>query len=133
MGGLGGRGEGEGGGEGSCCLLVTTLIFSAASAAAAAATRLSGVTATCPSAATAPYLTALLRAPRYPPLMLKLEASGKLKPRQLRQLAAEQLGLSIQGGEHSPVDDARAALYLYQKHKKVGEGGGSRGGPGEGL
>ncbi len=42
------------------------------------------------------------------------------KPRALRQLALEHLGLTIQEGEHSPVDDARAALYLYQKHRKVG-------------
>ena len=41
------------------------------------------------------------------------------KPRALRHLAAEQLGLAIQAGEHSPVDDARAALYLYQKHRRV--------------
>jgi hypothetical protein len=34
----------------------------------------------------------------------------------LKQLAQQQLGLSIQEGQHSSVDDARAALYLYQKH-----------------
>jgi hypothetical protein len=45
--------------------------------------------------------------------------TGKLKPRALRHLAAEQLGLAIQVGEHSPVDDARAALYIYLKHRKV--------------
>ena len=28
--------------------------------------------------------------------------------------------LCSQAGEHSPVDDARAALYLYLKHRKVG-------------
>lgn len=41
------------------------------------------------------------------------------KPRSLRTLAVEQLGLTIQEGEHSPVDDARAALYLYHKFRKV--------------
>ncbi len=45
--------------------------------------------------------------------------TGKLKPRALRHLASEMLGLTIQEGEHSPVDDARAALYLYLKHRKV--------------
>lgn len=49
--------------------------------------------------------------------------SGKLKARALRHLAAEQLGLTIQEGEHSPVDDARASLYLYLKHRKVGLAG----------
>ena len=46
--------------------------------------------------------------------------TGKLKARALRHLAAEQLGLTIQEGEHSPVDDAWASLYLYLKHRKVG-------------
>lgn len=69
----------------------------------------------------------------------------KLKPRALKKLAAEHLGFEIQvistclvpspgplvlplrggscfwqAGEHSPVDDARCALYLYHKHRKVG-------------
>jgi hypothetical protein len=43
------------------------------------------------------------------------------KPRRLRDLAAEVLGLAIQGGAHSPVDDARAALYLYQRFRKEWE------------
>ena len=41
------------------------------------------------------------------------------KPRALRHLAAQHLGLTIQAGEHSPVDDARAALYLYLRFQKV--------------
>ena len=45
---------------------------------------------------------------------------SKLRPRALRLLAQEQLGLNIQAGEHNPVDDARACLYLYLKHRKVG-------------
>ena len=53
--------------------------------------------------------------------------TGKLKPRALRHLAAEQLGLTIQEGEHSPVEDARAALYLYLKHRKEWERGGQQG------
>lgn len=47
---------------------------------------------------------------RYPPLMREQARTGRLKPRALRHLAAEQLGLTIQEGEHSPVDDAVRAL-----------------------
>ena len=47
--------------------------------------------------------------------------TGKLKPRALRHLAAEHLGLTIQEGEHCPVADARAALYLYLKHRREWE------------
>ncbi|QDZ21444.1 exonuclease [Chloropicon primus] len=66
---------------------------------------------------------------RYAPLR-KLELPGngaasvsppavhaRFKSRALKELAAEHLGLEIQHGEHSPVEDARAALYLYHKHK----------------
>jgi hypothetical protein len=42
---------------------------------------------------------------------------GKLKARALRLLAQEELGLTIQQGEHDSVDDARASLYVYLKHK----------------
>jgi len=56
---------------------------------------------------------------KYPPLMREPRPGRKPKPRALRKLAAEQLGLEIQSGEHSPVDDARCALYLYHKHQKV--------------
>ena len=54
--------------------------------------------------------------------------------RSLKELCAQHLGLEIQGGEHSSVDDARAALLLYQKHKHAWEraervnGGGTPGG-----
>lgn len=44
---------------------------------------------------------------------------GKRRPKALKQLALQELGLSIQEGQHSSVDDARAALYLYQKHSGV--------------
>ncbi|KAK9832228.1 hypothetical protein WJX74_003703 [Apatococcus lobatus] len=54
----------------------------------------------------------------YPPLMRKVGPTGRLKPQALRNLAAAQLGLAIQAGEHSPVDDARATLYLYHRHRK---------------
>lgn len=40
---------------------------------------------------------------------------GKRRPQALRVLAKKELGLDIQSGEHSSVDDARAALYLYHK------------------
>ena len=56
---------------------------------------------------------------RYPPLMRAAAPGRRPKPRSLRVLASEQLGLDIQSGEHTPVDDARAALYLYQKHRRA--------------
>ena len=56
---------------------------------------------------------------RYPPLMRPSAPGRKPKPKALRQLAFEVLGLGIQEGEHSPVEDARAALFLYQRHAKV--------------
>ena len=40
---------------------------------------------------------------------------GKRRPQALKVLAKRELGLDIQSGEHSSVDDARAALYLYHK------------------
>ena len=77
---------------------------------------------------------------RYPPLKRRGE-DGKLRPRALRELAAEQLGLEIQSGAHCSVVDARAALYLYHKHAerweawrgegKVREGGEGEDGEGE--
>ena len=38
--------------------------------------------------------------------------------RSLKELCAQHLGLEIQGGEHSSVDDARAALLLYQANRR---------------
>lgn len=58
---------------------------------------------------------------KYPPLMKAQARTGTLKPRALRHLASEQLGLTIQEGEHNPMDDARASLYLYLKHRKEWE------------
>lgn len=43
------------------------------------------------------------------------------RSRALRDLAAEILGVKIQEKEHCSVEDARAALYLYQKFKKEWE------------
>ena len=42
------------------------------------------------------------------------EQNAAKKPRKLRDLAQDLLGMSIQGGEHSSVEDARAALLLYR-------------------
>ncbi|RVX03976.1 RNA exonuclease 4 [Vitis vinifera] len=39
----------------------------------------------------------------------------------LRHLAAEFLGVKIQNGEHCPVEDARAAMLLYQRNRKQWE------------
>ncbi|KAK7335111.1 hypothetical protein VNO80_26883 [Phaseolus coccineus] len=41
--------------------------------------------------------------------------------RALRHLAAEHLGVTIQTGEHCPIEDARAAMLLYQRNKKEWE------------
>ncbi|CAL5390742.1 unnamed protein product [Camellia sinensis] len=48
-----------------------------------------------------------------------LNREGRSKA--LRHLAAEFLGVKIQNGEHCPVEDARAAMLLYQKYKKEWE------------
>jgi hypothetical protein len=55
----------------------------------------------------------------FPPLMRLTAPGRKPKARALRHLVREELGLSIQEGEHTPVDDARGALYLYHKFRKV--------------
>jgi RNA exonuclease 4 len=47
--------------------------------------------------------------------------NGTKRSRALKQLAKAELGLEIQDGSHSSVDDARAALYLYHKHRKAWE------------
>ncbi|KAL3503165.1 hypothetical protein ACH5RR_037614 [Cinchona calisaya] len=39
----------------------------------------------------------------------------------LRYLAADYLGVEIQNGEHCPIEDARAVMLLYQKHRKQWE------------
>lgn len=41
--------------------------------------------------------------------------------RALRHLAAQFLGVEIQNGEHCPIQDARAAMLLYQKFRKEWE------------
>ncbi|KAF3442454.1 hypothetical protein FNV43_RR16370 [Rhamnella rubrinervis] len=41
--------------------------------------------------------------------------------RALRHLAAEFLNVEIQNGEHCPIEDARAAMLLYQKNRRQWE------------
>ncbi|CAO2210788.1 unnamed protein product [Urochloa humidicola] len=43
------------------------------------------------------------------------------KRRSLKDLAAEVLGAKIQQSEHCPIEDARAAMFIYNKHKKAWE------------
>jgi len=45
----------------------------------------------------------------------------KGRPRALRHLAKELLGLEIQSGEHSPAEDARSTLLIYKQFKKSWE------------
>ncbi|KAH9309503.1 hypothetical protein KI387_037414, partial [Taxus chinensis] len=52
----------------------------------------------------------------YKPLKNKLGHS-----RALRDLAAEVLGVKIQETEHNSVEDAQAAMFIYQKFKKEWE------------
>jgi len=40
---------------------------------------------------------------------------GKMKPRSLKDLAKQFLGLTIQDGEHDPGVDARTAMELYKR------------------
>ncbi|KAG9446842.1 hypothetical protein H6P81_012970 [Aristolochia fimbriata] len=52
----------------------------------------------------------------YQPFLRK--GGGK---RALKDLAAEFLGVKIQQKEHCSIEDARAAMLIYQKHKKAWE------------
>lgn len=40
------------------------------------------------------------------------------KRRSLKDLAAQELSVNIQQQEHCPIEDARAAMFIYKKHKK---------------
>lgn len=66
----------------------------------------------------------LSRLPSSPRLL-----QGHLKPKRLKHLVEQFLGLSIQGGEHDPAEDARAALSLYKHFRREWEGGLVRGRP----
>jgi RNA exonuclease 4 len=48
----------------------------------------------------------------------KFRVESKGRAPALRKLARSELGLEIQGGEHSSVEDARVAMLLFQKEKK---------------
>lgn len=48
----------------------------------------------------------------------KFRIDSKGKPPALRNLARSELGIEIQSGEHSSVEDARSAMLLFQKEKK---------------
>ncbi|KAI5363158.1 putative ribonuclease H-like superfamily, exonuclease, RNase T/DNA polymerase III [Septoria linicola] len=48
----------------------------------------------------------------------KFRIESKGKPPALRNLARSELGLEIQTGEHSSVEDARATMLLFQKEKR---------------
>ncbi|KAK6434192.1 3'-5' exonuclease [Oleoguttula sp. CCFEE 5521] len=50
----------------------------------------------------------------------RIESKGK--PPALRKLAASELGWKIQEGEHSSIEDARAAMGLFRKRKGEIEG-----------
>mmetsp|Transcript_25735 Transcript_25735/g.24595 ORF Transcript_25735/g.24595 Transcript_25735/m.24595 type:complete len:398 (-) Transcript_25735:293-1486(-) len=39
---------------------------------------------------------------------------GKFKPRSLKELTKQHLGIQIQSGEHDPGEDARSAVMLYR-------------------
>uniref|UniRef100_A0A0D9X7D1 RNA exonuclease 4 n=1 Tax=Leersia perrieri TaxID=77586 RepID=A0A0D9X7D1_9ORYZ len=43
------------------------------------------------------------------------------KRRSLKDLTAQVLGAKIQQKEHCPIEDARAAMFIYSKHKKSWE------------
>lgn len=47
----------------------------------------------------------------------KFRIDSKGKPPALRNLAKSELGMQIQTGEHSSIEDARAAMLLFKKEK----------------
>lgn len=47
----------------------------------------------------------------------KFRIDSKGRPPALRHLAKSELGLEIQAGEHSSIEDARAAMMLFKKEK----------------
>lgn len=46
---------------------------------------------------------------------------GHMKPRRLKHLVKQHLGMDIQTGEHAPEEDARAALALYKLFRREWE------------
>lgn len=53
---------------------------------------------------------------RYRPFVRKTR-TGHVKPRRLKHLVEQHLGIQIQTGEHEPAEDARAALALYKLYR----------------
>ena len=52
---------------------------------------------------------------------LRRSAGLHTQPHALRHLAREHLGMVIQTGEHSPLEDAVAALRVYKEHREQWE------------
>jgi len=52
---------------------------------------------------------------------VEIDGITKSRSRKLKDLTYDLLGHSIQGGEHDPYVDARAALELYTKHEEEWE------------
>ena len=57
------------------------------------------------------------------PRLMREGPGGKLKPKSLAVLAAEELGMAIQDGNqgHCSIQDARATMMLYRKHEREWE------------
>lgn len=72
---------------------------------------------------------AALPHPHPHPLFPPPPPQGHQRPKRLKHLAEQFLGLAIQGGEHDPAEDARAALALYRHFRREWEGGLVRGRP----
>lgn len=49
---------------------------------------------------------------------MRILPNGRAKAQALRHLAKEHLDMSIQSTEHNSIEDARAALALYQKQRR---------------
>lgn len=59
---------------------------------------------------------------RYRPYMRPAgRGGGKWRPRALRDLTREHLGLDIQKGEHDPNEDARCAMMLFRRQRQEWE------------
>ncbi len=50
--------------------------------------------------------------------MAQRKRSGGRYGQNLKALVKQELDIDIQEAEHSPVDDARATLYVYHKHRE---------------
>lgn len=58
----------------------------------------------------------------YRPFMRRLQ-NGKFRPRKLKEISKQFLDMEIQGGEHTPDEDAKAAMMLYRKMQREWESG----------